>query len=88
VLTRAARTRNDPPIMDPTALQPLGLVALIGAMAITLYDMGSSLKPATCAECPHCRARAAADAREQERLAREYAKRVGLEDEDDDRTIG
>jgi hypothetical protein len=74
--------------MDGTALQPLGLVSLIAAMVIVLYDMGSSLKPAVCAECPHCRAVAEADAREQERLARDYARRIGLDDEDDDRTIG
>ena len=69
-------------------LQPVGLVALVAAMVITLYDMGSSLKPVSCAECAHCLARAEADAREQERLGREYARRVGLEDEDDDRRIG
>ncbi|HLO36569.1 MAG TPA: hypothetical protein VK194_10820 [Candidatus Deferrimicrobium sp.] len=65
-------------------LQPIGLVAIAGAMLITLYDMGSALRPSTCAECSHCRAIAEADAREQERLAREYTRRVGLPDEDDD----
>lgn len=74
--------------MDGSILQPLGLVALVGAMFLILYEMGASLKPVVCAECPHCRARAEADAREQDRLAREYARRVGLDDEDDDRTIG
>ena len=71
-------------------LQSLGLLSLVMAMIITLYDMRSSLKPATCSECAHCRARAEAEAREQERLGREYAHRVGLDDndEDDHRTIG
>jgi hypothetical protein len=70
--------------MDVSMLQPLGLVALAGAMIITVYEMGTSLKPASCAECPHCRAIAAAEALEQERLRSEYAKRVGLPDGDED----
>ena len=74
--------------MDGSIL-PLAAMALVAAMVVTMYDMASSLKPVRCAECPHCRARAEADAREQERLSREYARRVGLDDrDDDDRTIG
>jgi hypothetical protein len=74
--------------MDGSLLQPMGLAALVGAMIITLYEMGAALRPATCPECSHCRAIAEADAREQERLAREYSRRVGLSDkDDDDRTI-
>jgi hypothetical protein len=69
-------------------LPSVGLLALVVAMIITLYDMGAALKPSTCPDCPHCRARAEAAALEQERLNREYAKRVGLlDDEDDDRRI-
>ena len=68
-------------------LQPLGLVALAGAMVMTLYEMRTALRPLACPECPHCRAVAEAEAREQERLSREYAKRVGLSDDDDDRRI-
>ena len=69
-------------------LQILGLVALVGAMIITLYDMRTALRPATCAECPHCRSLAAAEAREQERLAQEYSARIGLpEDDDENRRI-
>lgn len=67
---------------------PISIIALAVAMLLTLYEMASSLRPATCAECSHCRARAEDEARAQERLAREYARRVGLEDEDDDRRIG
>jgi hypothetical protein len=73
--------------MDGSMLQIFGLVAVVGAMIITLYDMGASLRPATCPECRHCRDLAAARVLEQERLAREYAKKVGLPDKDDDRRI-
>lgn len=74
--------------MDGSIL-PLAAISLAAAMLITLYDLVSSLKPVACAECPHCQALAAADAREQERLGREYARRVGLDDQDDDdRAIG
>jgi len=70
------------------SIMPLGITALVAAMLITMYDMASSLKPVTCAECPHCQAIADADRREQERLSREYARRVGLDDrDDDDRTL-
>ena len=69
-------------------LQQVGLLALAGAMVMTLYEMGVALRPSTCAECPHCLAVAEARAREQERLAREYEKRIGLpKDDDDDRRI-
>lgn len=75
--------------MDGSLLQPVGLGALVIAMIMVLYEMGAALRPATCPECRHCRAIAEADAREQERLRREYSRRVGLSDEDDDdRSIG
>jgi hypothetical protein len=74
--------------MDGSILQPIGLVALIVAMIVTLYDMTTALRPATCPECTHCLARAEEDARLQEQLTREYARRVGLDDEDDERRIG
>ena len=76
--------------MDVSTLQLAGLLAVGSAMIITLYDMGAALKPVACAECPHCRAAAAAEAREQDRLRREYAQRVGLptNDDEDDRKIG
>ena len=71
------------------SLLPLGLLALLVAMGLTTYEMGSALKPASCAECPHCRALADAAAREQDRLQREYAHRIGLlDDDEDDRKIG
>jgi len=68
-------------------LQSIGLVALVVAMILTLYDMGASLRPSVCSECPHCRQRAEEDARRQEQLSREYARRhrIDLDDEDDRR---
>ena len=70
-------------------ISSLGLLAVLMAMIITLYEMGSALKPSTCPECGPCRAIADAKAREQERLDREYARRIGLgDDEDDERRIG
>jgi hypothetical protein len=74
--------------MEGSMLQILGLVALAVAMILTMYDLRLALSPETCTECPHCRARAEADRRRQEELARDYAKRIGLDEEDDDRKIG
>jgi hypothetical protein len=54
---------------------------------VTLYDMGASLRPAACPECRHCRELAEESARRQEALTQEYARRHGLDD-DDDRRIG
>jgi hypothetical protein len=69
--------------MDGSILQ-VAIVAVIGAMALTTYELGSSLRPVACPECGHCRARAEADRLEQERLAREYARRMNLPGKDDD----
>jgi hypothetical protein len=75
--------------MDGSMLQPMGLVALVVAMIVTLYEMGAALRPVTCPECHHCQARVAEEARRQDQLAREYARRNGLDDDDrDDRRIG
>ena len=75
--------------MDGSILQPLGLIAVAVAMVLTLYDMRSSLRPATCPECAHCLAVAEEQARIQAQLTRDYARRVGLEDDEDDhRRIG
>jgi hypothetical protein len=77
--------------MDP-AIAPLLLVALGVAIWSTWKELRSSLQPAACAECPHCRAlldqrrRLAEDeARRQAELRTWYARRHGLEDEDDGR---
>jgi hypothetical protein len=75
--------------MDVAMLQPLGLGAVIVAMVVTAYDMSASLRPTACPECRHCRQRAEEEARLQDHLAGEYARRHGLDiDEDDDRRIG
>jgi hypothetical protein len=74
--------------MDGSLLQGAGMLAIAIAMVVTLFDMHQSLLPERCPECPHCRARAEENRREQERLAREYARRHGLDDPDDDRRIG
>jgi MinD superfamily P-loop ATPase len=73
--------------MDGSLLEPLALGALVVAMIVTLYDMRASLRPAACPECRHCREVAEQEAALQERLAREYARRNHLDD-DDDRRIG
>jgi hypothetical protein len=74
--------------MDGSILQ-VGLAAIFGAMILVVYEMGAALRPVRCPECSHCQAREAADEREQQMLAREYARRAGLrDDDDDDRRIG
>jgi hypothetical protein len=74
--------------MDGSVLQSAGLIALVVAMILTIYDLRASLAPETCAECPHCQARAEAERRTQEELSREYARRNGFDRDDDDRRIG
>ena len=70
-------------------LQPMGLVALVVAMIVTLYEMGAALRPVSCPECRHCQELAENERRLQDQLAREYARRNGLDrDEKDDRRIG
>lgn len=65
-------------------LQTAGLVALAIAMILTAYDLRASLGPETCSECQHCRERAEAERLTQERLAREYAQKHGLDQRDED----
>lgn len=73
--------------MGASILQSAGLIALGVAMIVTLYEMGQSLRPMSCSECPHCMAIAEQEKLAQERLSRDYARRLGLENEDDDRRI-
>ncbi|HET7030010.1 MAG TPA: hypothetical protein VFI34_05830 [Candidatus Limnocylindrales bacterium] len=68
--------------MDESILQ-VGLVALFGAIVLTMYELRASLRPVACPECDHCRARAEADRAEQERLARDYAQRMNLPHDED-----
>lgn len=71
--------------MELASIQPIVLGALAVAMLLTAYEMRVSLRPAACAECPHCRA--AAHEREQRKrdLDAWYANHNGLDGEDDDR---
>jgi len=70
--------------MDGSMLQTAGLVALAIAMIFTVYDLRASLTPETCSECQHCRERVEAQRLMQERLAKEYARKHGLDRRDDD----
>jgi hypothetical protein len=75
--------------MEGSTIQVVGLIALAVAMVMTLFEMRMSLQPDACAECPHCQARKEAERRLQEDLARQYARRHGLDrDDEDDRKIG
>jgi hypothetical protein len=75
--------------MDQTMLLPMALVALTVAFIMTAIEMRLSLAPDSCAECPHCRERAAEKAARQRELDGMYARAHGLDkDEDDDRRIG
>jgi hypothetical protein len=75
--------------MDGSTIQVIGLIALAVAMVMTLFEMRMSLQPDSCPECPHCQARQEAERRLQEDLARQYARRHGLDrDDEDDRKIG
>ena len=73
--------------MDGSILQ-IGLAAVFFAMILVVYELGASLRPVTCPECSHCQARRAADERAQELLSREYARRTGLDDDEDHRRLG
>jgi len=74
--------------MDGSIVLGSAVLAIAIAMVVTLYDLRLSLQPESCPECSHCRARVDARRVEEERLAREYARRHGLDDRDDDRRIG
>lgn len=75
--------------MDPQVTPFLVFISLLVAIVVTLYEMGHSVRPDTCPECPHCRAATVERERRDEELSRTYARehRI-LPDEDDDRRIG
>lgn len=73
--------------MNGSILPRFVLVAIAIAILVTMYEMSQSLRPPVCPECDHCRAAAELEARTRESLARDYAKRVGLDDENDDRRV-
>lgn len=69
--------------MDIGILQ-LALVSAIVALIVTFYEMRASLAPATCAECPHCRAAATERAQRERELQTWYAREHGLDSDDDE----
>ena len=75
--------------MDPQVMPYVVFISLLVAIVVTLYEMGHSVQPDTCPECPHCQAVAAERERVDEELSRTYAREHGLlPDEDDHRRIG
>jgi hypothetical protein len=75
--------------VDIASIQPILLLALFVAIVLTAYEMRVSLRPTSCPECPHCQATARERAQRERELETWYARRNGLDgDEDDDRRIG
>lgn len=71
--------------MDTGILQA-ALLAAIVAIVVTVYELRASLAPAECSECPHCRNVAAERRRRDAELQDWYARKHGLDlDDDDDR---
>jgi hypothetical protein len=73
--------------MESLVMHPVTLIALAAGIIVTAYEMRLSLEPAHCPECPHCRAAALEREAQQHDLQEQYARRHGLDD-DDDRRIG
>lgn len=69
--------------MDIGLLQ-LALVAAIVALIVTFYEMRASLAPASCSECPHCRALATERAERERDLQTRYAREHGPDGDDDE----
>ena len=74
--------------MDSLITHPITLVALAMGIIAAAYEMRTSLEPAHCPECSHCLAAARERAAAQHDLQDQYARRNGLDHEDDDRRIG
>jgi hypothetical protein len=75
--------------MESTLFSSLVPFALLVAIIVTAYEMRKSLEPASCPECPHCKALAAERERRDRELQAWYARSNHIEtDEDDDRRIG
>ena len=75
--------------MDSLIVQPFALVALAVAIVVTAYEMRTAIEPVHCPECPHCLAAARKREAQQLDLQEQYARRHGLDrDDDDDRMIG
>jgi hypothetical protein len=69
--------------MDTGTLQ-FALGAVVVAMLVMLYELRASLAPPVCGECPHCRAIVLERARRDEDLQTWYARKHGLEVDDED----
>jgi hypothetical protein len=76
------------------SIAPLLLFTFVAAMIGTWIELRSSLKPATCPECPHCREvirlqRLAEEeeARRQAELRSYVSRRYRLDDKDDERRL-
>ena len=74
--------------MESLITHPITLVTLAMGLVVAAYEMRTALEPAQCSECPHCQEAARQRASEQRSLQDEYARRHGLDREDDDRRIG
>jgi hypothetical protein len=71
--------------MDTGILQ-IALLAAIVAIVVSVYELRASLSPAVCSECPHCRSAAAERQRRDQELQDWYARKHGLDlDDEDDR---
>ena len=69
-------------------MQPVTLIALAAGIIAAAYELRTSLEPANCPECPHCRAAALDRAAQQHELQDQYARRNRIDGDDDDRSIG
>ena len=69
-------------------MQPVTLIALAAGIIAAAYELRTSLEPVHCPECPHCLEAARQRAAERRSLQDQYARRHGLDREDDDRRIG
>ncbi|HEX5014517.1 MAG TPA: hypothetical protein VFV72_10200 [Candidatus Limnocylindrales bacterium] len=74
--------------MDNLFMQPVTLIVLAAGIIAAAYELRTSLEPVNCPECPHCREAAYERARQQRELQEQYARRNGIDGDDDDRTIG
>jgi hypothetical protein len=74
--------------VDSLFTHPITLVTLAAGIIAAAYELRTSLEPVHCPECPHCREAAEERAARQRSLQDEYARRHGVDREDDDRRIG
>jgi hypothetical protein len=85
---RRAWQLNDRVGVESLITHPITLVTLAIGIVVAAYEMRTALEPVHCPECPHCLEAARRRASEERSLQEEYARRHGLDREDDDRRIG